>query len=132
MSEKRILRDAEIFALAGHDVDGIVQQRLADLASRFRHENARARLPPHHHRQRADVVLMRMRYDDRFRLSIFQRLEIRQRFFAGEFRMHSAIEDEALAVELEKVRIRADFGAARQINEFHCNRSRATAVTIFG
>ena len=61
MGEERINRDAELFALPRHDVDGVMQKRAPDFRGRFRHEDARIRLAPHQDRQRADVILVRMR-----------------------------------------------------------------------
>ena len=70
MRKKRIQRPAELFALPRHDIDRIMEQRAADFRGRFAHEHARFWLPPHQHRQRADVVLMRMRNEYRIERSI--------------------------------------------------------------
>ena len=65
MGKKRIERGAEFLSLPRHDIDRIVEQCAADFRRHFAHEHARLWLPPHQHRQRADVVLMRMRNEDR-------------------------------------------------------------------
>ena len=65
MREERIHRGPEFLALPRHDVDRIVQKRVADLRRRFRHEDGRVGLPPHQDRQRADVIVMRVRNEDR-------------------------------------------------------------------
>jgi hypothetical protein len=78
MREERVHHYAQLLTLAGHDVDGIVQKRAADLRSRFRHENLRARLPPHQHRQGTDVIEVRMRNDDGVERAIVESAEVRQ------------------------------------------------------
>ena len=100
MSEKRIQSGScrtQFFTLPRHHVDGVVQQRIANFGGRLGHENARLRLPPHQHRQRADMVLMRMRNNDRVELSITEHFQIRQCFFALELRVHPAIEHQSTA-----------------------------------
>ena len=103
MGEKRIQSRAEFFALPRHHVDRVVQKRGADVRRRFRHENAGVRLPPHQHRQCADVVLMRMRDQNGVERSVRDRLEVRQRILALVFRMHPAIEHEALIADLHVI-----------------------------
>ena len=73
-----------------------MKKRVADFRRRFGHEHARLRLAAHQHRQCADVVLMRMRNDDRVEPPAAERVQIRQRLFALELRMHPAIEDQAM------------------------------------
>ncbi len=71
--------------------------------------------------QRADVIEMRMRNDDRIERAIAERLKVRQGCFAFLLRMHAAIEDEPPAGGLEVVAIGADLGAAREVDEFQSN-----------
>ena len=42
-----------------------MEQRLADRRRRFGHENTRLRLLPHQHRERPDMVEMRVREEER-------------------------------------------------------------------
>ena len=60
MSEERI-NHAHFFALPRHHVDRVVEERVANRRGRFGHENARLRLLPHQHRERADVIEMSVR-----------------------------------------------------------------------
>ena len=113
----------KFLALALHDVDGIVQKRVADVRRRFAHENARVRLAPHQNGQRPDVIEMRVRNDNGIEFAIGDRFEIRKRLFALQFRMHPAIEHEPLACRLEVVTIGADLGATRQVDEFQNART---------
>jgi hypothetical protein len=95
-----------------------VQEHTSDLGCGLGHENARAGEASHRQRQRADVILMRVRNKYRLDLTVGDCLEIRQRVFPGIFRVHSAIEQEPMGSNLKIVRIRADLRAPGQINEF--------------
>ena len=118
MRKKRVQRRAKLLALARHHVDRVMQERVADLRSRFRHENAGIGLPSHQHGKGANVVLVRMRDEDRIQLSIRDGLEIRQRVLAHALRMHPAIEHKATAADLQIIRVRTDLGAAGEIDKF--------------
>jgi hypothetical protein len=76
-------------------------------------------LPPHQHRECAEVILMRMRHDDRIHVAISERCEIRQGRLAFRLRVHAAVEDETLLATLEVIAIRADLGATREVDELH-------------
>ena len=80
-----------------------MQKRAADFRRRFRHENACVWLPSHQHRQRADVVLMGVRDQDRVDSPARDRFKIRQRLFARVLRMHSTIEHEVAAADLQVI-----------------------------
>jgi len=60
-------------------------------------------LPSHQHGKCADVVLVRMRDQDGTKLSVRDRLQIRQRFLAHVFRMHSAVEHQAMTADLNVI-----------------------------
>ena len=60
------------------------------------------------------------------KLPIAERAEIRERFLALLFWMHPGVEDEALAGRFEVITVRADFGAAREIDEF---QTKSLALT---
>ena len=77
-----------------------MQQHTADFGRRLGHEDARAREAPHRYRQRADVILMRMRNQDCFNFPIGDWLKIRQRILSGVLWMHSAIEHQSVAANL--------------------------------
>ena len=118
MGVERIHHDAQLFSLPLHHVDGIMQERIADLRRGFAHKNARVRLAAHQDRQRPDVIKMRMRNQNGIELTIGDRLEVWKRFFAFQFRMHPAIEHEPLARRFEVIAISADLDATRKIDEF--------------
>ena len=100
-----------------------MQKDTADIGRRVGHENPRAWEAPHGQRQSADVVLMRVRYQNRLNLAVGDCLEQRQRIFASVFRMHSAVEQEPVRANLHIVRIRADLCVACEINEFQVSES---------
>jgi hypothetical protein len=63
------------------------------------------------------MILMTVRDQNRFNFPPCDRFEVRKRFLAVVFWMHSAIEHDALSANLEIIRIRADFGPSRKVNE---------------
>jgi hypothetical protein len=71
------------------------------------------------------MVLMTVRDQDCVDFFVCDRLEIRQRILAIVFRMHSAIEHQPVAADLDVVRVRADLGAAGEVNEFQMRLSLA-------
>ena len=79
---------------------------------------ARAREASHRQWQGADVILMRVRHQDRLDLAVADRFEIRQRILPGIFRVHPAIEQEPVSADLKIVRIRPDLRVACEISEF--------------
>src|SRR4030095_344023 len=112
MAKKRIDGEADVLTLPRHDVDGIVEEKRADFARRFSHENARMRLVPPPDRKRPAVILMSMAYKNCFGRSAFDWLPFWQRVLAYFFRMHPTIQNQSLAAGFEVVRVRADFGVA--------------------
>ena len=106
-----------------------MQKRAADFRRRFGHENARVWLAPHQHRQRADVIEMRVRKNDRVERPIAERAEVRERFFPLLFRVHSAIEDEALPAGFEVITVGADLRAPGQINELQQREDERAGLT---
>ena len=77
MSEKRIDRRANLFALPRHDVDRVMQKRAADFRSCLGHENACSWLPSHEHWQCPDVILMTVRDQNGFNFPVRDGFEIR-------------------------------------------------------
>ena len=59
--------------------------------------------------------------NDRVQLPVAQRAKIRQRPLALFFRMHPAVEHEALTRRFEVIRICADLSPAGEIDELHEN-----------
>ena len=118
MGEKRIRRFSNLLALPGHHIDRVVQKHAADFRRCLRHENTRAWKAPHRDRQRADVILMGMRNQDRLNPPTSDRLQMRQRILAGVLWVHPAIEQYPVTADLKIVRVRADLRAASEINEF--------------
>ena len=95
-----------------------MQKDAADLGRRLGHENPRGREASHGQRQGADVVLMRVRHQNRLDLAVADCFEIRQRILPGVFRVHSAIEQEPVSADLKIVRIRPDLRVPCEISEF--------------
>ena len=95
-----------------------MQKNAADFSRRLGHENARAGEASHSQSQRADVVLMGVRHQDRFDLALADCFEIRRGILPGEFRVHSAIQQKAVSANLEIVRIGPDLDVPREICKF--------------
>src|SRR5678815_1861067 len=100
VSEKRINRYANLFALSRHDAARIMQERAADFRRSFGHENAGIRMAPHQDRKGPDVIEMGMRNNNGVENTIGQRAKVWQSFLAFLLRMHSAIENEPAAASL--------------------------------
>ena len=130
MGEERI-DHAHLLAFARHHVDRVVEQRLADRRRRLGHENARLRLLPHQHRERANVIEMRVREEQGIDRTPRQHPEERQRHFALLLRVHAAIQHDPLPACPEIITIGADLRPARQIDEFQ-NRAPTCPLRFFG
>ena len=136
MGEERV-NDADFFALAGHDVDRIVQERVADGGGRFGHENSRLRLLPHENRERADVIEVRVGKKQRIDRQARQIREKRQSHFPLFLRVHAAIQDHPLPARTEIITIGADLSPACQIDELQnraatCqSRAREQSANLF-
>ena len=91
MGEERV-NHAYLFAFPRHYVDRVVKQRVADGGRCFRHENAGLRLLPHQHRERPNVIEMRMGKEDAIDRATRQRREVWQCRFPLVLRMHAAIQ----------------------------------------
>src|SRR5438876_1059826 len=74
---------------------------------------------------------MGMRNQDCFDLAIGDCLQMRQRIFAGVLWMHSAIEHQLVTTNLKIVRVGADFGPARKVNEFQMRLSLAQSLNFY-
>ena len=98
MAEKRIKREAELFALPRHYVHGIMEKKRSNFAGRFRHENARMRLVAHQYRERSDVILMRVSDENGVDCLALDWLPIWQRILADIFGMHPAIKNQPPAL----------------------------------
>ena len=55
--------------------------------------------------------------NDRVEFAIAEGAEVRERFLPLLFRMHAGIEDETLPGRFQVITVRADLGAAREIDE---------------
>ncbi len=95
-----------------------MQKNATDLGCRLGHKNPRAREASHGQRQGADVVLMRVRHQNRLDLAVGDSFEIRQRILSGVFRVHPAIEKEPVSANLKIVRIGPDLRVPCKIREF--------------
>ena len=118
MCEKRIRPFSNFLALARHHIYRIVQKHTANFRRGLCHENTRAWKAPHRDRQRADVILMGMRNQDRLDPPTSDRLQMRQRILPGVLWVHAAIEQQPVAANLKIIRVRANFRVASEINEF--------------
>src|ERR1051325_11489609 len=83
MGEKRIRPFPNFLALPGHHIDRVVQKDAADVSRGLRHENSRAWKTSHCHWQRADVISMGVRNEDRVDSLIGDCLQIWQRILPG-------------------------------------------------
>ena len=119
MSKERIKPDAQFLALPRHHIDRIVQKCGANFGGCFGHKNRHPWLSPHQHRQRSDVILMGVRHQNSVKRPITDRFEIREGIVAFVFRVHAAIQNQAMIVYLKVVGVGTDFDASRQIREFH-------------
>ena len=120
MREKRVVHDARVLALAAHDVDGVVQHHARQQPRRLGHENRSARVAAHEQRQRADVIVMRMREHDGVHGTIGEPGEIGDGLLALLLRVHPGIEHHGFAAgELEGVAIGADLDAAGEVGKEH-------------
>ena len=95
-----------------------MQKDGADIGCSLRHKNPRTREASDAHRQGTDVVLMRVRNQNRLNFAIADCFKIRQRILSGIFRVHSAIQQQAVSAKLKIVRIRADLRASCEVYEF--------------
>ena len=118
MCEKRIRHFPDFLALPRHHIDRIVQKHIADLRRGFCHEDACAWKASHRDWQRADVILMGMRNQNRVDVPVGDCLQMRQRILAGVLWMHSTIEQQPVTAHLKIIGVRADFRVASEINEF--------------
>ena len=119
MAKKRIDGEAELLTLPRHDVNRIVQEKRSDFARWLSHENARVRLVSHQDRKRPDVILMGMTDKNGVDRSAFDGLPVGERVLAYFFWMHSTIQNQSLVIGFKVVRVRADFGAAGEIDKLH-------------
>src|SRR5262249_16347183 len=119
MAKKRVDGEAELLTLPRHDVNGIVEEKRANFAGRFSHENARARLASHQNGKRPDVILMGMANNNCVDGPAFDKLPVWERVLAGIFWMHPTIQNQSLSAGFEVVRVRADLGVAGKIDELH-------------
>ena len=118
MCEKWIRPFSNFLTLARHHIYRIVQKHAADFRRGLRHENRRAWKAPHSNRQRADVILMGMRNQDRLDPAAGDCLQMRQRILPGVLWVHATIEQQPVPASLKIVRVRANLRAASEINEF--------------
>ena len=84
-------------------------------------------MPPHQHRKCADVILVRVRDENQFRIALCDRSKIWKRAVPFLLRVHSAIEHKLMPARFDEIRICANLSVARQVNEFQFgNLGRAT------
>ena len=128
MSEKRIDRRPDLFALPHHDIHRIMQKCVPDLRAGLGHKDVRLRLTSHQHWQRTDVIEVRMRNQNGIDLAIGDRPKVGQSILALLLGMHAAIEDNSLLPRFEIVTVGADLGPTRQVNELQEERQLARSL----
>jgi len=106
--EQRVFLDVELLALALHHVAGIAQhargQRLRGLA----HQDERLRLAAKKHGQRAQVVEMAVRDQNKIEHPVGDQRKVRQRLAPDFFGVHPAVHHEAEGPQLDVKTVRAD------------------------
>jgi hypothetical protein len=118
---ERIFADAEFIALPRHHVHGIMQHALDDEITQLAHQNVRLGKMPQRHRQRADVIVMAMRNRNRVHFDLSCLAEQWQPVAAFAFRVHSRVEQDAVVVNLDQPRARADVRVGIQVCDVHEN-----------
>ena len=116
---ERVFADAQLLALAGHHVDGVVQHALRDEITQVSHQHVRLGKIFTGDGQRADVVVVAMRDGDGVHVLILDGLEQRQTIAAFEFGVHAGVEQDAVAFEVHTPRARPDVGGGIQIRNLH-------------
>ena len=119
MCEERILHQIQLLPLPRHHAHGIMQHDFANMRRRLGHKNRRLRLAARQHRQRTDVVLMRMGDDNCVHRAFGNLRKIRHHPESIDLRVRTGIEDDVLASDADPIRVRADSQVAREIDEFH-------------
>ena len=103
--------NAEFEALAGHDVDGVMEEGFADGGGPGGHENGAGGVVPLKDGEGADVIEVRVADGDGVGAVIGQLGVARDGLRSFLFRVHSGIEDDEFVIEAEGVGISANFGA---------------------
>ena len=119
VGEQRVFADAQFVALAGHDVDGIVQDAFDEEITQLGHQHVRLREISQRHRQRADVVVMAMGDGDGIHLLVAHGAVERQAVAAFAFGMHAGIHEQAVAVDFDEPAAGADVGVGIEIGNPH-------------
>ena len=120
MGEERIFLDAQLVALALHDVDRVVQHALDQEVTQLAHEHMRLWEMPQRHRQRADMIMVAMRNGDGVQFLVLdQMVKERQAGAALPFGMDARIHQQPVSLHLHKPGGGADVGVRIEISDSH-------------
>ena len=105
---QRVVLDARFLPLALHHVDGVVQHTLHEEVAQLRHQNVGAPMVPHRHRQPADVIVVAVSDGDGIELLILHEVQQGQRGAAFQLGVDARVHEQAVAVQFEPPRARAN------------------------
>ena len=103
MGKHRVLHNPVILALAKHHIYRIVQHHFRNPRGAVGHEHLRVRLPPCQDRQRADMVLVSVRYENGVDLSLRDGRKVRRGGKPLNFGMQPGVDDDALSSDAQPV-----------------------------
>ena len=130
VGEERVVLQAQFLALPQHHVHRVVQHDLAQRGRGRRHEHGRLVLPPGEERQRAEVVVVRMRQKNGVDRPAPEPPEVRHGMLPLALRVHAAVQHDGFSRQGQRVAVRADLDMAGQVQELH--RANLKYMVTFG
>ena len=119
VGEERVFGEAEFIPLRRHHVDRIVQHDAGELCSGFGHDDPRSRLAALQNREGSDVIVMRVRHQDRIRTVERHTFVVGERLESLARRVHSGVENDTGAVEIDQVTVGPDFRSGQKRFKIH-------------
>ena len=116
---KRVFLDAELVALAGLHVHGIVQHPLNDEIALLRHQDVGFRKMPDRDRQGANVVVVTMGDGNGVHLLLADGFVERQPIAALAFGVHPGVKQDAMAFDFNEPGARANVRVGIQVCDSH-------------
>jgi len=116
MGEERVVGHAFV-ALFEHDVDGIVEHHVAELAGGFRHEDGGAGVAAHEEGDGAEVILVGVGKENGVDGIGREQAMLGESEVAVDSGMETGVENEAFTSEVERVTISADFDLLGEIGK---------------
>jgi len=126
VSKKRVVGHAFV-ALFEHDVDGIVEHHVAELAGGFRHENGGAGVAAHEEGDGPEVILVGVGKENGVDGIGREESMLGESEVAVDSGVETRVENEAFTSEIERVAIGADFDLLGEIGKSditHTDRGR--------